>query len=186
MNTKEAKMVFARLHKLQMEGKQMPCPCCGKEMRSNLEENSMSRYYDIYICSECGMVEALVGAIPLKDWVVIKGIEDAHRVVERAVEHEEPAVIIVRDKMEDVYGVLLVTNGDGNLAGVVEEIEKNWASVCEAYREREETEDDFFFDEEDEHFAYIEDELKRVSSDSSGRPAYNIKDVDNYIVLDTE
>jgi len=39
---------------------ELPCPRCGHMiMRPVLEENAFSRYIDVYVCSECGIDEAL-------------------------------------------------------------------------------------------------------------------------------
>ena len=35
------------------------CPRCGEKMNDVLARNSLSRYCDAYICSECGTDEAL-------------------------------------------------------------------------------------------------------------------------------
>lgn len=45
---------------VQAEGKIQVCPRCGKRnMRLPLTTNALSRRVDLYICSECGMAEAL-------------------------------------------------------------------------------------------------------------------------------
>lgn len=52
------------------------CPRCGKPLRPNDIENAISRYVDIYICSDCGTAEALDGffgsPLPFEDWDIIK------------------------------------------------------------------------------------------------------------------
>lgn len=36
----------------------MPCPRCGQHhMKKDMAENALSRYTDIYICSDCGRDE---------------------------------------------------------------------------------------------------------------------------------
>lgn len=41
----------------------MPCPRCGQHhMKKDMAENALSRYTDIYICSDCGRDEAMLGA----------------------------------------------------------------------------------------------------------------------------
>lgn len=46
--------------KRQREGEHLPCPRCGeKTMFHDMAENALSRRADIYICSVCGMEEAI-------------------------------------------------------------------------------------------------------------------------------
>ena len=54
---------FIRLYKaLQKSGLLGTiCPRCGGKMREEEAENALSRYHDIYICSECGLEEAVGG-----------------------------------------------------------------------------------------------------------------------------
>jgi len=35
------------------------CPMCGNRMPKEDSKNSLSRYYDVYICSTCGNLEAM-------------------------------------------------------------------------------------------------------------------------------
>lgn len=49
MNKEEAKRVLSNIYLLQMQGNQMECPCCGDEMRADINENSLSRYHEVYI-----------------------------------------------------------------------------------------------------------------------------------------
>lgn len=42
------------------------CPRCGDEMENNLAHNSFSRRADIYVCSACGMLEAIEDALKKK------------------------------------------------------------------------------------------------------------------------
>lgn len=37
------------------------CIICGNHMRPNLVENTLSRFYPVYICSKCGELEAMIG-----------------------------------------------------------------------------------------------------------------------------
>ncbi len=64
---------------LQKAGMSHLCPRCGGEMESPFSHNAFSRRADIYVCSECGMLEALEDAgspkKPLSDWVIAKLIE---------------------------------------------------------------------------------------------------------------
>ena len=44
----------------QRAGEWLPCPRCGeKTMYHDMAENALSRRADIYICSVCGMEEAM-------------------------------------------------------------------------------------------------------------------------------
>ena len=57
----------------------MPCPQCGKNrMKREMAENALSRYIPVYICSECGVDEALprngTETLPLEQWELIKRI----------------------------------------------------------------------------------------------------------------
>lgn len=56
----------------------MPCPRCGKNSTNkNMAENALSRYLSVYICSECGVDEALPqkdGPLPIDHWELIKRI----------------------------------------------------------------------------------------------------------------
>lgn len=48
------------------------CPRCGK---AYLNYPALSRYFDLYICPDCGMDEAFSGNIPLKEWACWRGKE---------------------------------------------------------------------------------------------------------------
>lgn len=54
------------------EGNPFPCPRCGHKMRSNLVENALSRYEQVYICPDCGKDEFARGlqnaVLPLQEW----------------------------------------------------------------------------------------------------------------------
>ena len=49
------------------------CPRCGRNaMRSDIALNALSHHINVYICSECGIEEAMLDldgeSLPLKDW----------------------------------------------------------------------------------------------------------------------
>lgn len=46
--------------KKQSAGSKLPCPRCGKDMKDDMITNSLSRHRDIYICDECGTLEAML------------------------------------------------------------------------------------------------------------------------------
>ena len=58
------------------------CPRCGGEMEAELAHNSFSRRANIYVCSACGMLEAIEDArkaadesfkkLPFEEWALIK------------------------------------------------------------------------------------------------------------------
>ena len=54
----------------------MPCPRCGQHrMEKDMAENALSRYTDIYICSDCGRDEAMLGAseqMPKEKWYAVR------------------------------------------------------------------------------------------------------------------
>ena len=54
----------------------MPCPRCGqRRMKKDMAENALSRYTDIYICSDCGREEAMLGAseqMPKEKWYAVR------------------------------------------------------------------------------------------------------------------
>lgn len=86
MTNEEAKKVLSNIYELQLQDKQMSCPCCGGAMRPNSIENSLSRYHEVFICSDCGVNEAFNGPKPLEEWAVVKGIATAHEAIEKAIE----------------------------------------------------------------------------------------------------
>lgn len=50
-----------------------PCPRCGENsMRS--DDNALSRQVDVYICSDCGIDEAINGEIEMEEWHFVKHI----------------------------------------------------------------------------------------------------------------
>lgn len=70
MTTKE---YIESLKYKEMTGEQTKCPRCGGDLSPVLAENALSRYADVYICSECGTDEATRDAVstpqPLESWV---------------------------------------------------------------------------------------------------------------------
>lgn len=59
-----------------------PCPRCGHDrMNRNPVMNALSRRANVYICSPCGMEEALLDAagkdpLPLNEWAMVKGFDE--------------------------------------------------------------------------------------------------------------
>lgn len=71
--TDAQKKALADLKARQLAGEQMPCPRCGRDaMDAVLFHNALSRHADLYICSVCGMDEALLdmrqSPKPLSEW----------------------------------------------------------------------------------------------------------------------
>lgn len=57
------------------------CPRCGRDtMRSDIVLNALSRYVDVYVCSPCGVEEAMLDLdgerLPLKDWYLSRLLQD--------------------------------------------------------------------------------------------------------------
>ena len=52
------------------------CLRCGAPMRNTVAENALSRFVDVYICSQCGTDEAMRDAagnvLPLREWYAVK------------------------------------------------------------------------------------------------------------------
>lgn len=86
------------------------CPRCGSEMECDLAHNSFSRRADIYVCSTCGMLEAIEDArkagdpsyekLTVAQWVLIQNetenaghvdydIRDMIRVIEARIAYRE-------------------------------------------------------------------------------------------------
>lgn len=200
MNMDEVKRTLKNIYELQLQGKQMQCPCCGVDMRANIDENSLSRYHEVYICSDCGMKEAFSGATPLDEWESIKALERAYSVIEKVCNDIEngktvedefesdkigPGTVIVKDKEGSIVGVLLVKNADKYLSACVEDIEANWAAMREAYLERARKDKSFLFDEDDEHIAYVEEQLKLCVSDDAEHTPYEVEYLDNVCILES-
>ena len=82
----EAKELLEGLRCLQEETTEsdhvFPCPRCGRDrMDPKAARNALSRRADVYICSECGMDEALrdtVGEppLPLNEWGIVRGFDE--------------------------------------------------------------------------------------------------------------
>lgn len=199
MNKGEAKRVLSNIYLLQMQGNQMECPCCGDEMRADINENSLSRYHEVYICPDCGTREALSGAVPLDEWEAIKRFERASIAIEKvcsAIENGKtaedevepdkigPGIVIVKDKNDAMVGVLLVKNADKYLSDCVEDIEANWILMRESYLERAQEDKSFLFDEDDEHLAYVEAQLKLCVSDDAEHTPYEVENLENVCVVE--
>lgn len=72
----KAALMFGDLRRMQEDPKTepLPCPRCGQnKMRKPAIRNSLSRYEDVYICSDCGMDEATRGTrvLPLENWSMV-------------------------------------------------------------------------------------------------------------------
>lgn len=70
------------------------CPRCGKpNMRPNCIENSLSKYEEIFICSDCGIDEtfrSLSGnPLPLVEWDVAKELDPHHEWTSREIEIQD-------------------------------------------------------------------------------------------------
>ena len=74
MTEEKAKKLIERLRPLQERGEKFPCPRCGlNRMNSDSAvRNALSRYADVYICTTCGMDEAVLDLLgekfPLNKW----------------------------------------------------------------------------------------------------------------------
>lgn len=73
----------------------MPCPRCGQHlMDKDMAENALSRYADIYICSDCGREEAMLEAseqMSMEKWYAIRLLSGEVLPYERIEpEKEEP------------------------------------------------------------------------------------------------
>lgn len=55
----KANELIQNWYKAQLAGAVLPCPRCGREMDETLSHNSFSRRADVYVCSHCGMEEAI-------------------------------------------------------------------------------------------------------------------------------
>ena len=63
MRKAEIKSRLLDLRARQDMGEKMFCPRCGRNnLKAPLAHNALSRYADLYICDECGMTEAMLGA----------------------------------------------------------------------------------------------------------------------------
>ena len=57
------------------------CPHCGRNiMSTDIVLNALSRHIDVYICSECGIEEAMLDfdgeTLPLEDWYLSRLLSD--------------------------------------------------------------------------------------------------------------
>ena len=56
----EQKKVLLDFKARQEAGERLPCPRCGRDtMKTALYSNALSRAFDIMVCDECGVSEAL-------------------------------------------------------------------------------------------------------------------------------
>lgn len=86
--------------------------------------------------------------------------------------------------VKNIVGALLVKNADRHLTACAEDIEANWAAVRESYLERAKEDESFSFDEDDEHLAYVEEQLKLCVSDDAKHTPYEVINLDNVCVLE--
>lgn len=61
----------------QASGETSHCPRCGRlSMKKPLEHNALSRHADLYVCDDCGRVEAVLDMmdkqLPLEEWAGLK------------------------------------------------------------------------------------------------------------------
>ena len=74
MSDDKAKAIIESLMPLQRKGELFPCPRCGKHrMDPVAHRNALSRYANVYICSWCGVEEAMYdfchqSPLPFKEW----------------------------------------------------------------------------------------------------------------------
>lgn len=65
--------IVKKIQEAQQSG-MLICPRCGKWMEKPISHNAVSRVADVYVCSVCGMDEAIrdFGKIPLpiEEWVI--------------------------------------------------------------------------------------------------------------------
>ena len=81
------------------------CPRCGQnKLKAPLAHNALSRYTDLYICSECGMTEAglamMNNPLPIEQWAVF--LDTAPRLDFKALSMQEAVVRILSSQMEDL------------------------------------------------------------------------------------
>ena len=74
----ELSNLISNWSKAQKAGAVLPCPRCGKDMADELSHNAMSRRADIFVCSTCGMEEALCDmghrTDKLEEWFISRAI----------------------------------------------------------------------------------------------------------------
>lgn len=81
-----AKDILIYWAQAQKQGIPLPCPRCGTlgSMSLQMQENALSRRFDIHICASCGTLEALEdmkcgipnsmeGKMPLENWAAVTG-----------------------------------------------------------------------------------------------------------------
>lgn len=76
MSIEEAKKTIEALKPLQEAGELFPCPRCGHHrMDKKAVRNALSRHASVYICSQCGMDEAIrdmtSNVLPLNQWGMV-------------------------------------------------------------------------------------------------------------------
>lgn len=129
----QAKKLVETLRPLQEnpdpDGYIFPCPRCGHErMMPEAVRNALSRYADVYICSECGMDEAMRDMarqppLPFSEWGMVLGFAED----EEDEEDEEPEVIYFRgDKV-------LGSDKEMTVPQVLVEIQATWAEWAREY-----------------------------------------------------
>ena len=67
----------------QDAGEKMACPRCGRNIiKAPLEHNALSRYADLYVCTECGYTEGMLdmmnNPLPLAQWAVFRNTGPEH------------------------------------------------------------------------------------------------------------
>ena len=75
-------------------------------------------------------------------------------------------------------------NADKYLSDCVEDIEANWILMRESYLERAQEDKGFLFDEDDEHLAYVEAQLKLCVSDDAEHTPYEVENLENVCVVE--
>lgn len=79
MTEQEANVFVERLLPLQQRRIKMPCPRCGYDLMDseNPARNALSRRANVYVCSACGMQEALEDwtshVRSITEWAIFKG-----------------------------------------------------------------------------------------------------------------
>ena len=89
----------------QQAESEMVCPRCGQnKLKSPLTHNALSRYADLYICSECGMTEAglamMNNPLPLEQWAVFH--DKSPRLDFKTLSMQKAVVRILSSQMEDL------------------------------------------------------------------------------------
>ena len=77
MRKSEIKGRLLDLKTRQDTGEKMVCPRCGRNtLKAPLTHNALSRYADLYVCSECGITESFLdmmqNPLPLEQWAVFR------------------------------------------------------------------------------------------------------------------